>query len=66
MTATRMSAAYGHLRAYSTTDGRLLWDHDGAREFETVNAVAGKDGAFDAGSVVIAGGMRFAGSGYGQ
>ena len=56
----------GHLRAYSTTDGELLWDYDTAREFVTVNSVPGKGGALDAGGVVIAGGMLFAGSGYGQ
>jgi polyvinyl alcohol dehydrogenase (cytochrome) len=56
----------GHLRAYSTTDGNILWDYDAAHEFKTVNRVSGKGGAFDAGGVVVAGGMLFVGSGYGQ
>ncbi|MGH9648256.1 MAG: PQQ-binding-like beta-propeller repeat protein [Bryobacteraceae bacterium] len=29
----------GHLRAYSTEDGRLLWDFDTVRDFATVNGV---------------------------
>ncbi len=56
----------GHLRAYSTTDGKIIWDFDAARAFPTVNGVAAKGGAFDAAGAVIAGGMVFTGSGYGQ
>ncbi len=56
----------GHLRAYSTSDGKITWDFDAARAFPTVNGVAARGGAFDAAGAVIAGGMLFAGSGYGQ
>jgi len=56
----------GHLRAYSTTDGKVIWDYDTVRDYQTVNGVAGKGGALDAGGPVIAGGMVFVGSGYGQ
>jgi polyvinyl alcohol dehydrogenase (cytochrome) len=56
----------GHLRAYSTTTGKIIWDFDAVRGFPTVNGVLAKGGAFDAAGVVIAGGMMFAGSGYGQ
>ena len=56
----------GHLRAYSTEEGKLLWDYDTARDFVTVNAVRATGGALDAGGPVIAGGMLFVGSGYGQ
>jgi polyvinyl alcohol dehydrogenase (cytochrome) len=56
----------GHLRAYSTADGKIIWDFDAARAFPTVNGVTAKGGAFDAAGAVIAGGMVFAGSGYGQ
>jgi polyvinyl alcohol dehydrogenase (cytochrome) len=35
-------------------------------DYQTVNGVAGKGGALDAGGPVIAGGMIFVGSGYGQ
>ena len=56
----------GHLRAYSTEEGKLLWDYDTARDFVTINAVRGAGGSLDAGGPVIAGGMLFVGSGYGQ
>src|SRR5262249_2603023 len=56
----------GHLRAYSTEDGKVLWDYDSVRDFETVNAVKARGGAFDGGGPVIAGGMLFVTSGYGQ
>ena len=56
----------GHLRAYSTVNGKILWDYDTAREFSSVNGIPGKGGAIDAGGAIVAGGMVFAGSGYGQ
>jgi len=56
----------GHLRGYSTADGKIIWDFDTAREYQTVNGVPGKGGALDAGGPVIAGGMLFVNSGYGQ
>ena len=55
----------GHLRAYSTTDGRILWDYDTAREFETVNHVKATGGSIDAAGPVIAGGLLLTNSGYG-
>jgi polyvinyl alcohol dehydrogenase (cytochrome) len=55
-----------HLRAYSTKDGTVLWDFDAQKPFDTVNGVQAKGGSFDAGGPVIAGGMVFTGSGYGQ
>jgi polyvinyl alcohol dehydrogenase (cytochrome) len=46
----------GGLRAYSTTDGKILWQFDTNRPFDTINGVkangAGMDGA---GPVVAAG-----------
>jgi polyvinyl alcohol dehydrogenase (cytochrome) len=56
----------GHLRAYDTTTGKILWDFDAARDFPAVNAVKGNGGAFDAGGPVLADGMVFATSGYAQ
>ena len=56
----------GHLRAYSTKDGKIVWDFDTVREFPAVNGIPAKGGAMDAGGPVIAGGMLFVGSGYGQ
>jgi len=56
----------GHLRAYSTTNGKIIWDYDTAREFKTVNGIAGKGGAIDVGCPIVAGGMLFAASGSAQ
>jgi len=55
----------GHLRAYSTTDGRVVWDFDTAREFTTVNGVSGHGGAINGPGATAAGGMLFVNSGYG-
>jgi len=54
----------GHLRAYSSADGRVLWDFDTAREYVTANGVAAKGGSLDGAGPVIAGGMLFVNSGY--
>ena len=35
----------GHLRAYSDEDGRIIWDYDTGRDFETVNEVKANDGS---------------------
>ena len=55
----------GHLRGYSTDDGRIVWDFDTVREYATVNGVAAKGGAIDGGGVAIADGLLFSHSGYG-
>ncbi len=56
----------GHLRAYSTANGKILWDYDTAHEYKTVNGVPGKGGAIDVGGPIVAGGMVFAASGSAQ
>jgi len=57
-------AADGHLRGYSTADGKILWDYDTAHEYQTVNRVPGRGGAMDVAGPVVANGMLFAISGY--
>jgi polyvinyl alcohol dehydrogenase (cytochrome) len=54
----------GHMRAYSTTDGRILWDFDSIRTYETVNGVEGRGGSIDGPGPAIGGGMVFFNSGY--
>jgi polyvinyl alcohol dehydrogenase (cytochrome) len=54
----------GHLRAYSTTDGKIVWDYDSAHDYKTVNGLPGRGGAMDVAGPVVAGGMLFAVSGY--
>jgi polyvinyl alcohol dehydrogenase (cytochrome) len=55
----------GHIRAYSSTDGKIVWDFDTVKEYPTVNGVKGKGGALDASGPVAANGMLFVNSGYG-
>ena len=55
----------GHLRAYATRDGKILWDFDSAREYRTVNSAEARGGSLDGPGPVIAGGMLFVNSGYG-
>jgi polyvinyl alcohol dehydrogenase (cytochrome) len=54
----------GHLRAFSTDDGKLLWDFDTAKSYITVNGVPGTGGSLDGTGPVIVGGMLFVNSGY--
>jgi polyvinyl alcohol dehydrogenase (cytochrome) len=54
----------GHLRAYSTSDGSILWDFDSVAEYQTVNGVPGRGGSFNGPGAAIAGGMLFTNSGY--
>jgi polyvinyl alcohol dehydrogenase (cytochrome) len=59
-------AVDGHLRAYSTQEGKVLWDYDTARQFKTINAIPANGGSLDGpgGGPTVAGGMLFLGSGY--
>ena len=54
----------GHMRAFNTEDGKVLWDFDTTREFTTVNGVAAKGGSLSGAGPVISGGMIFVNSGY--
>jgi polyvinyl alcohol dehydrogenase (cytochrome) len=54
----------GHLRAYSTKDGSILWDFDTVGSYKTVNGVEARGGSMDGGGPAIAGGMVFVNSGY--
>jgi polyvinyl alcohol dehydrogenase (cytochrome) len=46
-------------------DGRVLWDFDTAREFETVNGLKARGGSIDVGGAAIASGLVATTSGYG-
>lgn len=56
----------GHLRAYASTDGRVIWDVDTAQAFTTVNGVPAAGGSLDNGGPTLAGGLLFVNSGYGR
>jgi polyvinyl alcohol dehydrogenase (cytochrome) len=54
----------GHLRAYATSTGAVVWDYDTVRSYETVNGVPARGGSLDGPGPVIGGGMVFVNSGY--
>jgi polyvinyl alcohol dehydrogenase (cytochrome) len=54
----------GHLRAYSAQDGKVIWDFDTVREYQTVNGVKASGGAIDGPGAVVANGMVLVNSGY--
>jgi polyvinyl alcohol dehydrogenase (cytochrome) len=56
----------GHLRAYSTIDGKILWDTETAKDFATVNGVKASGGSLDQGGATIVNGVVYVNSGYGQ
>ena len=56
----------GHLRAYSVEEGKVLWDFDTIRDYQTVNGVHGSGGALNGPGAVVVGGMLFVNSGYGR
>jgi polyvinyl alcohol dehydrogenase (cytochrome) len=56
----------GHLRAYSAEEGKVLWDFDTVREYQTVNGVPGSGGSLNGPGPVVVGGMLFVNSGYGR
>jgi polyvinyl alcohol dehydrogenase (cytochrome) len=56
----------GHLRAYATADGRIVWDVDTAVEYQAVNGVKAKGGSLDGPGPVVVGGTLYVNSGYGQ
>jgi polyvinyl alcohol dehydrogenase (cytochrome) len=54
----------GHLRGYSTADGKVIFDFDSVGPYKTVNEVPARGGSFDGPGPAIAGGMVFVSSGY--
>jgi polyvinyl alcohol dehydrogenase (cytochrome) len=54
----------GHIRAYETKGGSIIWDFDTAQDFQTINGVKAHGGSINAMAPVIAGGMLFMTSGY--
>jgi len=54
----------GHLRAYDTTGGKVVWEFNTLDEFETVNGIQARGGSVNGPGTVVAGGMVFVSSGY--
>jgi polyvinyl alcohol dehydrogenase (cytochrome) len=55
----------GAVRAYSTTDGAIVWTFDTNHEFTTVNGVRARGGSMYGPAPAVAGGMVYVSSGYG-
>jgi polyvinyl alcohol dehydrogenase (cytochrome) len=54
----------GHIRAYETKAGAIVWDFDTLQDFQTVNGVKARGGSIISMAPVVAGGMLFMASGY--
>jgi polyvinyl alcohol dehydrogenase (cytochrome) len=49
----------GHLRAYSSIDGKIVWDFDTARDFQTVNRFSARGGSLSGGGAAIVDGIVY-------
>jgi polyvinyl alcohol dehydrogenase (cytochrome) len=56
----------GHLRAYSTTNGSIIWDVDTAQTYQTTNGVPGRGGSLNVAGPAISDGTVIINSGYVQ
>ena len=56
----------GHLRAYDSASGKVLWDANTVNEYDTVNKVPARGGSMNGPGATIAGGLLFVNSGYGS
>ena len=54
----------GHMRAYETGAGKIIWDFDTVQDFETVNGVKARGGSINSMAPVISGGSLYITSGY--
>lgn len=54
----------GHLRAFDSETGAVLWTYDTVRDFDTVNGAKGRGGALDASGPVVVDGWVYVVSGY--
>lgn len=55
----------GRLYIYEAASGRVVFEYDALRDFDTVNGYPGKGGSIDSQSVFAGAGMLFVGAGYG-
>jgi polyvinyl alcohol dehydrogenase (cytochrome) len=54
----------GHLRAYDTRNGRMIWDFDTAQEFSTTNGVKAHGGSLNGAGPAVVSGMVYVNTGY--
>jgi polyvinyl alcohol dehydrogenase (cytochrome) len=55
----------GWIRAYSSSDGRIVWAVDTKHEYQTVNGIAARGGSIDGAGAVVVGGIVYIASGSG-
>jgi polyvinyl alcohol dehydrogenase (cytochrome) len=55
----------GGIRGYSAEDGKVLWEFDTNKEFQTVNGVKATGASIDGSPLIIGDGMIYVNSGYG-
>jgi polyvinyl alcohol dehydrogenase (cytochrome) len=55
----------GHIRAYESVSGKLIWDFDAGKEFPTTNGIPAKGGSMISTGATVADGMLFVNSGGG-
>jgi polyvinyl alcohol dehydrogenase (cytochrome) len=56
----------GHLRAYRSDTGEIIWDFDTVREYDAVNGGKARGGSLDGGGPAVVDGMVYVNSGYGN
>lgn len=54
----------GHLRAYDTRDGTVVWDFDTAQDFRTTNGVKAHGGSLNGAGPAVVSGMVYVNTGY--
>ncbi len=54
----------GHIRAYETSHGKIIWDYDTVQDYRTVNGVKSRGGSINSMAPTVAGGMLYMTSGY--
>ena len=54
----------GLIRAHETSTGRVIWDVDTVREYNTVNGVPGRGGSLNGPGATVVGGTVYVSSGY--
>jgi polyvinyl alcohol dehydrogenase (cytochrome) len=54
----------GHLRAYDSRNGSVIWDFNTAQEFHTTNGLKAHGGSMNGSGPTVVGGMVFVNTGY--
>ena len=54
----------GHLRAYDSATGKIIWEFNTIQDFQTVNGVKARGGSINGTGPSIAGGILYANAGY--